>query len=485
MRRLFVLVLLVAIAAGAVLFLGPKDEALSIANAATLSVLRGDVEAQKGSAAFAPAYDGDIFASGDVVRSKEQGRAVLTFFEGSTIAVEPGSEVKVQSLARVGDEGIQVLVEQTIGRTWTSVNKLRTPDARFEIKTPTMTAVVRGTTVETRVDIVNGQPTTTIVVGEGEVVITAAAGGTTTVTGGNQTTVPANAPPAAPAPTPPRPTLILQSSPGVGYVVLDPAGRGCGSHGGATVRQIPRCDVQGNTVTIGEIVAGPYTVMLTAAQQATATLSLQGRRGATVDGTVNLSQAMSLGDLWRTTSQVALAADGRIGVGQFAPAERLTSVCGAEARGRAFSSGTLSERIAALDAFAAQQRGQPVALVFLQQELTAEAKEGAGALGPNAPAQVSDVSVVIDNAGLHLSAKAAAGPLSVPIRGDVIAAATGGRLQLRIRRIDMGPLPGAIRDQVVAALERSLNEFSQQSAFNVERVVFRAGCMAVIGTTSR
>ena len=49
------------------------------------------------------------------------------------------------ALNRVPGDGIQASVEQTLGRSWSAVQKLKTPDSRYELKTPSTTAVVRGT----------------------------------------------------------------------------------------------------------------------------------------------------------------------------------------------------------------------------------------------------------------------------------------------------------------------------------------------------
>src|SRR5437868_12064515 len=151
-RRLvaILIVLVVVIGGGAYLYFPRTD--LSAAVAATLSVLNTDITAQKGgSGAFATALDGDLYQSGDVVKSSQDGRAVLTFFDGSTLSVDPGSVVRVTTLNRLDGGGIQLVVEQTLGRSWASVQKLKTPDSKFEVKTPTSTATVRGTAFETNV----------------------------------------------------------------------------------------------------------------------------------------------------------------------------------------------------------------------------------------------------------------------------------------------------------------------------------------------
>src|SRR2546421_12688283 len=117
----------------------------SAQNAATLAILNTAIEGARAGAAFAPALDGEIYATGDFVRANIEGRAVLTFFDGSSLSVDPGSQVKVVALNRVQADGIQVTVEQSLGRSWQSVQKLKTPDSRYEVRTPSTSAAVRGT----------------------------------------------------------------------------------------------------------------------------------------------------------------------------------------------------------------------------------------------------------------------------------------------------------------------------------------------------
>jgi hypothetical protein len=483
MKRLLAILLVVVLAVGAFL-LFPRGEELSAAIAATISVLRGDVDAQKGGAGdFSPALDGDLFASGDVVRSQQQGRAVLTFFDGSTLSVEPGSHVKVVSLARVGADGIQVVIEQTIGRTWASVERLKTPDSKFELRTPTSTAAVRGTAFETLVELINGVTTTTILTTEGEVVARAVAGGETTVAAGQQVQVAqGQAAPAQAQAQPPAPRIQFVGSAGLSYVVKNPNGQDCGSSANLSARTIPRCDVQGQTVVISNPVAGTYSLVLTAAQALpNASLILQGLRGATKDFEVNLARSVSLGELVRTTVPIGVGADSVLTSTGFTPVVSITSVCGAEALGRVFSSGAVAERTVALQSYGQQNKSQPASLVVTQDEVTQVAQEGLANF--QGPATISGLAVTIDSAGLHLNAQAAAGPLTVPAKGAVIAGASGGKLLLRIRTIDMGPVPGAIKDQILTQINAALAQFAASFPLTVERVALRPGCFAIIGTT--
>lgn len=94
----------------------------------------------------------------------------------------------MNALARTAGDGLQVDLEQVIGTTWASVKKLRTPDLKFQLRTPTTTAIVRGTSFVTTVEVVNGQTVTTVRTAEGEVVVQAVAGCPPVTVGANQQT---------------------------------------------------------------------------------------------------------------------------------------------------------------------------------------------------------------------------------------------------------------------------------------------------------
>ena len=477
MKRFAIVLLVVVVAGGAFLFF-PRGGGLSIANAATLAVLHGQVDAQKSGGDFSPAFDGDLLTSGDVVRANAAGNAVVTFFEGSTLTVESGSQVRVASLTKTGDGGIQVSIEQGLGRTWASVQKLGS-SSKFEIKTPTSTAAVRGTAFETVVETVNGVTTTTIKTTEGEVLVQAVSGGQTTVGAGQEVQVvqggqaPANASPQVPSPR-----LRFTPSANVGFTIIDPRGLQCST----ALRQIPGCNFSGPVVTIDGPVGGTYALALTAAAASPgATLTVDGTRGATTDFSTKLTTNLALGDLARTTLGITAPATGALATSGFTAAEVVTSVCGAEATGRVFSSGPVADRGGALGAYGRQAPKQPAAIVLTAAELTQAATDGV--TSANLPVPVSGIIVTIDRDGVHLGAHASAGPLSVPATATVIAGARDGKLVMKTRDLDLGPVPGNVKDQLVAALDKSFADFAGSFPLVVDRVAFRSGCMAVIGTT--
>lgn len=477
MKRFAIVLLVLVVAVGAFLFV-PRGGALSVANAATLTVLHGQIDAQKGSGGFTPALDGDLLTSGDVVRADSAGNAVVTFFEGSTLTVESGAQVKVASLVKTSSGGMQVTIEQTLGRTWASVQKLG-PDSKFEIKTPTSTAAVRGTAFETIVETVNGVTTTTVKTTEGEVVVQAVAGGQTTVGAGQEVQVPLGGQaPASPSTQPPAPRLRFTPSANVGFTVIDPRGLQCST----AVRQIPGCNFSAGIVTIDGPASGTYAIALTAAAAAPgATLTLDAIRGAATDFSTRFSANLNLGDLVRTTVGVTVPVTGASTTTGFTAAEIVTSVCGAEAKGRVFSAGPVADRGNALAAYGRANAKQPAAIILSASELTQAAVESAASAG--LPVTVSGITVTIDSAGLHLNAQASAGPFTVPATANIIAGARDGKLTLRTRDLDAGPIPGNLKEQLAATLDKGLSDFGNSFPLVVERVAFRSGCLAVIGST--
>jgi hypothetical protein len=114
--------------------------------ATTVTIISGDVEVRHGATgAFVSATDGEVLTAGDTIRTADGARAVLTYFEGSTVSVEPNSELTLETASALSDGSTVVVMQQNFGRTWHVVTKLITGNSRYEVKTPASTASVRGT----------------------------------------------------------------------------------------------------------------------------------------------------------------------------------------------------------------------------------------------------------------------------------------------------------------------------------------------------
>ena len=137
--------------------------------ATTITIISGDIQVRHGAGSFAPANDGDVLAAGDTVRTGEGARAVLTYFEGSTVSLEPNTELAIEDASTLTDGSTIIVMQQNIGRTWHVVTKLVTGGSRYEVKTPASTASVRGTTFTVDVAVEDELPVATVTTTEGTV----------------------------------------------------------------------------------------------------------------------------------------------------------------------------------------------------------------------------------------------------------------------------------------------------------------------------
>jgi hypothetical protein len=99
---------------------GAADRAPTVATAATLTVLGGKVE-RVGAFSRAPAASGEDLSTGDRVVTAADGRALITFLDGSTVVVEPGSDVSVSDLDVGRPERSRVRLLITAGTVWARI----------------------------------------------------------------------------------------------------------------------------------------------------------------------------------------------------------------------------------------------------------------------------------------------------------------------------------------------------------------------------
>ena len=234
---------LALVAGSAGLFSGTR----ALAGGTSLTVIAGDVSVSRGGADFAAATDGETLSAGDTVRTGADGRAVLTYFEGSTVTIEPDTELRVEAAGAMPDGSTVVLMRQAFGRTWHVVTKLITGGSKYEVRTPASTASVRGTEFE----VDSSSDETTITTTEGTVVqhVPDPARPNTTVDvpvgAGRTQTQPRNAPaePSKPASEPKRRVTVTVDA--ENSIVVDPFGRANGiTKSGKLVVQTPGAQVR-------------------------------------------------------------------------------------------------------------------------------------------------------------------------------------------------------------------------------------------------
>jgi len=139
----------------------------------TLSAVTGKVEIQTaGSTIWEKGIEGTALEDGVRVKTAPQSMAVLIFFEGSTIELEANTEVGIERVEYVEEGYTVIILKQWLGRTWSRVVELTHPSSRYEIQTPSASAMVRGTSFLTTVDDTGA---TQVQVAEGLVTVAAQA----------------------------------------------------------------------------------------------------------------------------------------------------------------------------------------------------------------------------------------------------------------------------------------------------------------------
>jgi VCBS repeat-containing protein len=124
----------------------------------TLSTVVGNVSAMKtGTNNWMEAQVGMSLQVGDSIKTGDNSSAQVTFFDGSTIELEAGTEIKITSLDVSCDTGVTTIgLMQTIGTTISRVTKILDPGSSYTVETPAGEAAVRGSIL--RVQVIFGDP---------------------------------------------------------------------------------------------------------------------------------------------------------------------------------------------------------------------------------------------------------------------------------------------------------------------------------------
>jgi preprotein translocase subunit YajC len=220
----------------AVLFATPAQ-----AHSSTVTVLDGSLLVRHAGGQFAPITDGDIVGRGDTVLTGSGSHGVLTFFDGTTVELEPDTQITIDDLQASASGDKIVAISQAVGRTWHVVTHLVSSRSKYEIKTGAATAEVRGTAFEVAVDP-DGTMTTTTTDGD---VATRAQGDEVHVLAGQFTTVAAGSRPQAALLAPePAATVRIILDLTRNAIVTDANGRAVGVQNGLPIRYIPGSKVE-------------------------------------------------------------------------------------------------------------------------------------------------------------------------------------------------------------------------------------------------
>ena len=281
----------------------PAHSALQ--TAAVLTVISGDVQTRFGGSGFASATDGAVLYVGSTVRTSSDARAVITLFEGSTIELEPASDITIEEATTRSSSTI-VQLAQSVGRSWHVVTHLTTADSRYEVRTPAATASVRGTAFEVAVDDGLSGSSTTVRTTEGRVATADAAGSSEVLVTADQiTTVRANTAPEPPRSAPEAQRVVSVAVMSESSLVVDPLGRTNGFKDGKVFAQTPgaRVHMQDGTivVTLPNVPDGVFATTVAAGASATVSTTVTDRG----EEPVTVSNAVEAGGA-RATSGVEL-----------------------------------------------------------------------------------------------------------------------------------------------------------------------------------
>jgi peptide/nickel transport system substrate-binding protein len=118
-----------------------------------LSITEGNVFVMKaGTGNWIEAQVGMSLEPGDSVKTGDNSSAKITFFEGSTMELEAGTEIEIGSLDISRDtDSTTIILEQTIGSIIFRVTKIVDPASRYEVETPAGVVAVRGSIMQVNV----------------------------------------------------------------------------------------------------------------------------------------------------------------------------------------------------------------------------------------------------------------------------------------------------------------------------------------------
>ncbi len=219
----------------------------------TLTIISGSVTVQGAPGEdFRPVEDGTLLRASMTIRTGGDAYAVLTYFEGSTVSIDPNTTLVIRSLFANPDGSTVISMEQEIGHTWHSVTHLLNPGSRYEVRTPSATAAVRGTAFAVAVQLdEKGEIESVVETTEGTVATSKAPTPEepqpkeeVLVTPGLKVSVKTSVPLEQPKPAPEPERKVAVTVGATASVVLDPIGRANGIKDGRVVVQTPGATVR-------------------------------------------------------------------------------------------------------------------------------------------------------------------------------------------------------------------------------------------------
>jgi hypothetical protein len=143
-KRLLSILVVSVLMASTLVSCGSTESTLTI-----LSITEGSVSVMKaGTGSWIEAQVGMSLEVGESIKTGDDSSAEITFFDGSTMELQAGTEIEIASLGISTTGSTTITLEQTIGNTISRVTKILDPASRYEVETPTGVVAVRGSAMQ-------------------------------------------------------------------------------------------------------------------------------------------------------------------------------------------------------------------------------------------------------------------------------------------------------------------------------------------------
>jgi hypothetical protein len=113
------------------------------------SISGGNVSVEKaGTSSWIEGQAGASLGPGDIIKSGDNSSAEITFLDGTTIELQGGTEIEVDTVATTDTGSSTIIIKQTIGSIIFRVTKIVDPASRYEVETPAGVVAVRGSAMQ-------------------------------------------------------------------------------------------------------------------------------------------------------------------------------------------------------------------------------------------------------------------------------------------------------------------------------------------------
>jgi len=320
---IFVLVVAAGFAAFNFLLQSPAS-----ASTCVLSIMSGSVDVKEPEADdWVPGYDSMILTAGARAVTGDDSHALITFAEGNTVTLQPGTDIEIASLEVKNNRPASVVLKQSVGVTWSNIVNNPEQSFYYKIETPSASALALGTLFTTEV----GENGNTRVISTRGTIRISAQGEEVDLPANNQIEVQTGEKPTPPTPVPVPESYISISvgSPAVASVI-DPTGTSTGRlPDGTSFNQIPevtleRLDDGTQVFGIPGPLNGEYTVALRYIEDGEAGINVRGVTGDTNIFEESATYTGEEGQGWLIRINIVVE-DGKLKDGEIISVDPLTS----------------------------------------------------------------------------------------------------------------------------------------------------------------